>query len=58
MFLPDYGIGYWFRTQDDDELDQFIQITATDEAVWVLNNFGMIASRVGLRKCPMGADWA
>ncbi|KAL7071647.1 hypothetical protein ACQ4LE_009234 [Meloidogyne hapla] len=58
MFLPDSGIGYWYRTQENDELDKFVQITATDEAVWVLNSFGMVAARVGLRRCPMGVDWA
>nr|CAD2180528.1 unnamed protein product [Meloidogyne enterolobii] len=58
MFLPASGMGYWYRTQDDDELDVFVQITASDEAVWVLNNFGMVAARVGLRRCPMGVDWA
>uniref|UniRef100_A0A914LPK3 Uncharacterized protein n=1 Tax=Meloidogyne incognita TaxID=6306 RepID=A0A914LPK3_MELIC len=58
MFLPASGMGYWYRTQDDDELDIFVQLTASDEAVWVLNNFGMVAARVGLRRCPMGVDWA
>ncbi|KAF7637166.1 hypothetical protein Mgra_00003337 [Meloidogyne graminicola] len=58
MFLPDSGIGFWYRTQEDNELDKFVEITATDEAVWGLNNFGMVSARVGLRRCPMGIDWA